>query len=125
MRRAYPQLSVVTQAELSGLLIEHHDAHQAYANPVRAIIVYSLLLSFFSVAAPPADGEHEHKDVPATTKPAVDLTAAIATISQAQKAYSQSKLPPSFPTSYKRWRPQLAEDAPHDPNAYFPMILVK
>lgn len=30
VRRAYPQLSVVTQAELSGLLIEHHEAQQAY-----------------------------------------------------------------------------------------------
>lgn len=30
VRRAYPQLSVVTQSELSTLLIEHHEAQQAY-----------------------------------------------------------------------------------------------
>lgn len=77
-----------------------------------------------SVSAPPAEGEHEHKEVAAAKEP-VDLTAAIATITQAQKAYGGSRLPPSFPTSYKRWRPERAEDPPHDPNAYFPMLLVK
>ncbi|PSS37811.1 hypothetical protein PHLCEN_2v279 [Hermanssonia centrifuga] len=106
VRRAYPQLSVVTQTELSGLLIEHHEARQA-------------------VAAPPTEGEHEHKDVVAAPKESVDLTAAIATIGQAARAYSESKLPPKLPTSFQRWKPQRVEDAPHDPDSYFPMILVK
>ena len=77
-----------------------------------------------SVAAPPPEGEHEHKDVVASKEP-VDLTAAIATITQAGKVYSEAKLPPSIKTSFKRWRPERALDPPHDPNAYFPMILVK
>jgi len=34
-------------------------------------------------------------------------------------------LPPTPPTPFKRWIPERAPDAPHDPNAYFPMILVK
>lgn len=77
-----------------------------------------------SVAAPPAEGEYEHKDVAVAEEP-VDLTAAIATLSSATQIFSETNLPPSFKTSYKRWRPTRVEDAPHDPNAYFPMILVK
>ncbi|GJE94496.1 hypothetical protein PsYK624_106660 [Phanerochaete sordida] len=106
VRRAYPQLSVVTQSELSTLLIEHHDAKQQV------------------VAAPAAEGQEEKKDVPAPHEP-VDLTAAIATVAQASKVFSESKLPPSFPTSYKRWKAELTEDPPHDPHSYFPMLLVK
>ena len=82
------------------------------------------VLTQHSVAAPPAEGEHEHKDV-AVTKEPVDLTSAIATLSTAAQIFSETNLPPSFKTSYPRWRPTRAEDAPHDPNAYFPMILVK
>lgn len=82
-------------------------------------------LIFRSVAAPPTEGESEHQEVPVVAKEPVDLTAAIATITHAAQVYSESKLPPTLTTSYKRWRPQRAEDAPHDPDAYFPMILVK
>ena len=77
-----------------------------------------------SVAAPPAEGEHEHKDVVVARDP-VDLTAAIATITHAAQVYSEAKLPPTMKISYPRWRPERAVDAPHDPDAYFPMILVK
>ena len=77
-----------------------------------------------SVAAPPAEGEHEHKDVVQSKEP-MDLTSAIATITTAGKVFSQSKLPPSMAVSYKRWRPERADDAPHAPDSYFPMILVK
>lgn len=67
----------------------------------------------------------EESAVPVQKAPAVDLTAAIATITSAKKAYSESKLPPTPPSSFKRWRPERAPDAPHDPHAYFPMLLVK
>ncbi len=70
----------------------------------------------------PAD---EKSSVPVEKAPAVDLTAAIAAITSAGKAYSESKLPPIPPSSFKRWRPERAPDAPHDPHAYFPMLLVK
>ncbi|KAI0696725.1 21 kDa subunit of NADH dehydrogenase [Cytidiella melzeri] len=106
VRRAYPQLSVVTQSELSGLLIEHHEAAKA-------------------VSAPTVEGEEEHKDIVSQERPAVDLTEAIATITGEQKTFSEAKLPPTFPTSFKRWKAERVEDAPHDPNAYFPMLLVK
>lgn len=123
VRRAYPRLSVVTQAELSGLLIEHHEAQQAYvlspSSPCRSSPLSSL-------AAPPAEGEHEHKEVPApAAREPVDLPTAIATVSLAQQTFSASRLPPSYPTSYGRWRAVPAEDAPHDPHSYFPMSMTK
>jgi hypothetical protein len=61
----------------------------------------------------------------AQERPAVDLTEAIATITGEQKTYSESKLPPVLPTSFNRWKAARAEDAPHDPHSYFPMLLVK
>ena len=63
--------------------------------------------------------------VPAPSAPSIDLTEAIAAISSARKAYSESKLPPALPIAFKKWAPEKAADAPHDPNAYFPMLLVK
>ncbi|TFK89127.1 21 kDa subunit of NADH dehydrogenase [Polyporus arcularius HHB13444] len=103
MRRAYPKLSVVTQSELSTLLLDHAKAQQIIAAPNAA----------------------EKSDVPAEQQGAVDLTQAIATIASARKVYSESKLPPIPPHAAKRWRPERVEDAPHDPHAYFPMLLVK
>ncbi|KAJ7703210.1 NUZM, NADH-ubiquinone oxidoreductase 21.3 kDa subunit [Mycena rosella] len=101
VRRAYPQLSVVTQSELSSLLIEHSTAQ--------------------SVAAPSEDKQ----GVPADAPKPVDLSVAISSITQNQKVYTMTKLPPTLPTSRKRWVPQLAPDAPHDPHGYFPMLLYK
>ncbi|EPQ57459.1 NADH dehydrogenase [Gloeophyllum trabeum ATCC 11539] len=106
VRRAYPQLSVITQTELSSLLLQQPE-NQAL------------------LGAPSEAKEGEQSSVPATSKAPVDLTSAIATITSARKAYSESKLPPQLPIPYRKWVPQRAEDAPHDPNAYFPMILVK
>ncbi|KAK7692634.1 hypothetical protein QCA50_004267 [Cerrena zonata] len=102
VRRTYPQLSVVTQDGLSSLLIAHAEA-PAVAAPV----------------------EGEKADVLATAKEPQDLTAAIATITSAKKAFSESHLPPKPPIPFKRWIPERAPDAPHDPHSYFPMILVK
>ncbi|KAF7428130.1 hypothetical protein PC9H_007349 [Pleurotus ostreatus] len=99
VRRAYPKLSVVTQLELSSLLIEHSQAP--------------------SVAAPAAEGKETA--VSAVPKEVPDLSAAIATVTSANKVYTESKLPPAIPTSYKRWIPKRAPDAPHDPSAFFPL----
>ncbi|PIL36232.1 hypothetical protein GSI_01894 [Ganoderma sinense ZZ0214-1] len=107
VRRAYPQLSVVTQSELSTLLLDHAQAQQV-------------------IVAPGEGQKAEASSVPAEhPQGGVDLTQAIATIASARKAYSESKLPPTPPIAFKQWRPERAEDAPHDPHAYFPMILVK
>jgi len=103
VRRAYPQLSVVTQSELSTLLIQHSGTPELLVAP----------------SGP------EATSVPATTTPRLGLSEAISTIGAARKAYATSALPPTPPTPFKRWVPQHAPDAPHDPNAYFPMILVK
>ncbi|KAI0793229.1 NADH dehydrogenase 21 kDa subunit [Abortiporus biennis] len=101
VRRTFPQLSVVTQTELSSLLIEHAQG---------------------PVIAAPVEGEQAA--VPAPAREPVDLTEAIATVS-ATKVFSESNLPPTLPIPFKRWVPERAPDAPHDPDSYFPMILVK
>ncbi|KAI0081897.1 NADH dehydrogenase 21 kDa subunit [Panus rudis PR-1116 ss-1] len=105
VRRTYPQLSVVTQTELSSLLLQHSQAP--------------------AVAAPGEGEKGDKASVPATETKSVDLTEAIATITTARKAYSESNLPPVLPTANKRWQPERAPDAPHDPTVYFPMLLVK
>ncbi|KAF5386016.1 hypothetical protein D9615_002525 [Tricholomella constricta] len=101
VRRAYPQLSVITQDDLSALLIEHSENRP--------------------IAAPSED----NSEVPVVTKVSVDLTEAIASITTTQKVYSESRLPPALPVPHKRWIPVRAPDAPHDPHAYFPMHLYR
>ncbi|KAJ7783171.1 NUZM, NADH-ubiquinone oxidoreductase 21.3 kDa subunit [Mycena metata] len=101
VRRAYPQLSVVTQSELSALLIEHSKPQ--------------------AVAAPTED----KKDVPAEAPQPVDLSVAISSIAATRKLYTTASLPPTLPVSRKPWVPQLAPDAPHDPHGYFPMLMYK
>ncbi|KAF8234050.1 NUZM, NADH-ubiquinone oxidoreductase 21.3 kDa subunit [Tricholoma matsutake] len=104
IRRAYPQLSVITQAELSSLLIEHSGTQ---------------------TIPQPSQSKENASDISATLQGTVDLTEAIASITTAQKVYSESKLPPTIPVPHKHWTPKLAPDAPHDQHAYFPMSLYK
>ncbi|TFK54325.1 21 kDa subunit of NADH dehydrogenase [Heliocybe sulcata] len=106
VRRTYPQLSVITQTELSSLLLQHSENQNLLGAPSEA-------------------KEGEKASVPATSSQSLDLTSTIATITSARKAFSESKLPPILPTPYKKWIPERVEDAPHDPTAYFPMVLVK
>jgi len=55
-----------------------------------------------------------------------NLTQAIQVLAEAGKiAYSKAENLPTPATIYKRWKPQEVENAPHDPNAYWPMNLVK
>ncbi|TFL04727.1 NUZM, NADH-ubiquinone oxidoreductase 21.3 kDa subunit [Pterulicium gracile] len=99
VRRAYPRLSVVTQNELSTLLIEHHRGE--------------------SIAAPQAGSS-------STPVPVPELTSAIKTIAtEGAHAFSKANPPPSYPIPYKRWTPERSPDAPHDENAYWPMQLYK
>ncbi|KAF6761170.1 21 kDa subunit of NADH dehydrogenase [Ephemerocybe angulata] len=102
VRRVYPQLSVVSQSELSGLLIEHSGA---------------------KAVAAPAEGA-EKADVPAETKE-VDLAAAIATITKENKVYTEARLPPAIPIPHAKWHPAVAENAPHTPYSYWPMTLYR
>ncbi|KAJ3570964.1 hypothetical protein NP233_g4064 [Leucocoprinus birnbaumii] len=99
VRRAYPQLSVVTQSQLSQLLIEHSGVQ--------------------SVAAP----EENKSDVPAQAPEPTTLAQAIATVTSASKVYTEDKLPPALPIPFQRWQPKRSADAPHDPFAYFPMVM--
>ncbi|KAL0956590.1 hypothetical protein HGRIS_002728 [Hohenbuehelia grisea] len=103
VRRAYPQLSVVTQPELSSLLIEHSQPQAVSA---------------------PAQGEGE-SSIPAAPKEVLDLAAAIATVTGSTKVYTETQLPPSLPTSFKRWIPERAPDAPHAEHTYWPMVMWK
>ncbi|EGO00266.1 NUZM, NADH-ubiquinone oxidoreductase 21.3 kDa subunit [Serpula lacrymans var. lacrymans S7.3] len=108
VRRAYPQLSVVTQSQLATLLVQQSEAKAVPA---------------------PSEGKEaenvEKSDLLAKSSEPLDLSAVIATITSTKKVYDESNLPPTLPTAFKRWRPELAPDAPHDPNAYFPMVLYK
>ncbi|KAH8083784.1 21 kDa subunit of NADH dehydrogenase [Cristinia sonorae] len=114
VRRTYPRLSVVTQTELSALLIDHAQAPSYVPTSSQSPQSPNVLIIL-----------GEQASVPAASKQPVDLTAAIATVTSAAKAYSESHLPPTLPIAYKPWVPERAPDAPHDPNAYFPMRLIK
>jgi len=98
---------MVTQSELSQLLIDHSRAK--------------------AVPAPSEskEGEKSASPVELSQHKPVDLITAIAEVTSINKVYSTAKLPPRLPSPFKRWTPELAPDAPHDPNAYFPMVLYK
>ncbi|KAI0032249.1 NADH dehydrogenase subunit [Vararia minispora EC-137] len=116
VRRSYPQLSVVTQSGLSKLLIQHSPAFAC---------VIRLLICLLSVA-PPAEGAGASTSIPATTEAPSELAKTIQTLaSKGTKPFSASNLPPQPPSAFTRWVPERTPDAPHDPHAYFPMILVK
>ncbi|KAF9531609.1 21 kDa subunit of NADH dehydrogenase [Crepidotus variabilis] len=102
VRRAYPQLSVITQSELSTLLIEHSGAQ--------------------AVAAP-SEGAQK-TEVPAVKK-SVDLSEAIASITANAQVYSETKLPPALPTPFKRWSPHLSPPPPQDHYFELPMVLYR
>ncbi|KAF5321828.1 hypothetical protein D9619_001813 [Psilocybe cf. subviscida] len=103
VRRAYPQLSVVTQSELSTLLLEHSGA---------------------KTVAAPTDAA-DKSSVPTTEVKDIPLSEAIATVTGETQVYTEAKLPPALPTPFKRWVPTLSPDAPHDPHTYFPMSLYR
>jgi hypothetical protein len=91
---------------------------------VRVFNVYLQTRVTYLFSRIPAPTE-EKSSVPAAPQPTLDLSEAIATITSMQKVYSESKLPPALPVPYKRWIPERAPDAPHDPHAYFPMLLYR
>ncbi|KAF8629661.1 hypothetical protein AX17_005600 [Amanita inopinata Kibby_2008] len=103
VRRAYPQLSMITQCELSALLTEHSGTHTAIPSPT----------------------EQDSISTPLVLKEAPELTEAIASMTQKTKVYTMSTLPPTLPITHGRWIPQLASAAPHEPHSYFPMSLYR
>lgn len=92
---------------------------------VRRPFVHSLSSHYQNSVAAPAGGQEAQTSVPATKPEPFEFTAAISAITSAGKVYTESRLPPVPPTSFKRWRPEISPDPPHDPAAYFPMYLVK
>ncbi|TRM69792.1 hypothetical protein BD626DRAFT_475300 [Schizophyllum amplum] len=104
VRRAYPRLSMVTQNELSTLLLEHSSAQQIAA---------------------PTDKDPNAKMIVAAPQEAKELTESISSVAAKGKLFSASKLPPSMKTPFKKWAPAPGDDVGADPHAYFPMYLVK
>jgi len=104
VRRAYPQLSVITQAEYSKVLLASPQAQ--------------------SIAAPGEVSKESVSSVPATPSilSTAPLSEVIGAIYTAQKAYSESN-PPPIPVTARKWTPARSPEAPHDPNAYWPMKL--
>jgi hypothetical protein len=81
--------------------------------------------TLFCSISPPSEGQQNELGVPAAVPGPVELTEAIASITSAQKVYSESKLPPTLPVPHKRWVPEVAPDVPHDRHAYFPMSMYR
>jgi hypothetical protein len=73
----------------------------------------------------PSEGDKSSPPVEAIKRESVGLVTAIEEVTSANNVFSTAKLPPRLPSSFRRWTPELAPDAPHDPNAYFPMVLYK
>lgn len=121
VRRAYPQLSMITQSELSSLLIQHSASQACVPISCNSKFIY---LFFIRRVIAPSEGK-DMPEVPATLNQNLDLTEAINAITSTAKVYSESKLPPSLPTPYKRWSPKLSPPPPHDEYSYFPMSLYR
>ena len=99
---------------------------EAYVQPMEPIHALAHFDPFSTSVAAPTDGKApEAASVPATKPEPLEFTAAISAITGAGKVYSESRLPPTPPTSFKRWRPEEAPAPPHDPHSYFPMSLIK
>ncbi|KAI6121584.1 NUZM, NADH-ubiquinone oxidoreductase 21.3 kDa subunit [Pisolithus sp. B1] len=91
MRRAYPQLSVVTQTDLATLLIQHSAAD--------------------TIPAPSESSDTEKVELRSSKQETTELAQAIATVTSETEVYSKTTLPPSIPTAFKKWRPEIAPDA--------------
>jgi len=92
-RRHYPRLSVMDQSELAQLLL----------------------------AAPEISAKAKQTAL-TTTDGEADLAKVISIVSQTEKAFTATNLPPK-PPALTKWDPKLSPKAPHDPMAYFPMDL--
>ncbi|KZT58862.1 21 kDa subunit of NADH dehydrogenase [Calocera cornea HHB12733] len=112
-RRAYPQLSTISQQTMTSLLLQ---------TPVLA-----------AIHSPEAAAEAE-KETPGATQLPVplpetlpDLTVALQELSEKEKLFDAAKqrLPPQ-PPRVRKWKGmQPGEVVPRDPHAYFPMELFK
>ena len=115
VRRAHPQLSVVTQSQLSQLLIEHSGT-ETYVHWIFSSLMPKNLTH--RVVAPEDTSQVTVESLEPTT-----LSQAIAAVTGTTKVYSEDKLPPSPPISFQRWEPVRSDDAPHAPFSYFPMVM--
>ncbi|KAJ3825079.1 NUZM, NADH-ubiquinone oxidoreductase 21.3 kDa subunit [Lentinula raphanica] len=120
VRRAYPQLSVITQTGLSSLLIEHSTPQACVPRDYSGISLANFILS---VAAPTEGASADGSKAISTPEEPIELATAISKIAESTKIYSESKLPPTLTHAYPQWRPQRSPDAPHAQHSYFPMHL--
>lgn len=119
VRRQYPQLSVISQSGLAQVLLNAPELRAVEA-PAEGSEAASA-----KVAAPADPAVAVSTPAPAAPIPLANLTSAIQALSAARQPFSESKLPPTPPSSFQRWTLERSPDAPHDSNAYWPMALYK
>ncbi|KAH7108174.1 21 kDa subunit of NADH dehydrogenase [Auriculariales sp. MPI-PUGE-AT-0066] len=117
VRRQYPQLSVINQTSMARVLLNSPELRAVKApeasTPADAASI--------KAAAPTDPAVAVSTPAPVVPAPLADLTAAISAISAARSSFSSENLPPTPPSSFKRWDVKVGEDIPHDPQAYWPM----
>ena len=123
VRRVFPKLSVVTQPELSAFLLQTPEK-PAYVSLQTSANLTPVLTQNSQIPGPGSKAADTSITTASELPEAVPLTQAISTIASRGKIFSESSLPPKLPSSYPRWNPTYSEDAPHDPDSYFPMKLV-
>ncbi|WVQ97372.1 hypothetical protein IAU59_004484 [Kwoniella sp. CBS 9459] len=128
-RRSYPQTSVITQPQLTSLLL---------ASPVLSSIAApsseTVTRPDSSAIAPSSDSSDRDQTIVASTTSVPSLSSVLEKLPQGKaftgsgintaSASVDSALPPLPPSSKLggKWVPQKGEEIPHGEHAYFPMI---
>ncbi|KZV95132.1 NUZM, NADH-ubiquinone oxidoreductase 21.3 kDa subunit [Exidia glandulosa HHB12029] len=119
VRRQYPQLSVINQSSMAQVLLNAPELRAVEA-PAEGADAASA-----KAAAPTDPAVAVSTPAPAAPVALADLTSAISALSAARQTFSETKLPPTPPSSYQRWTLKAGDDIPHDPHAYWPMTLYR
>ncbi|KAK8866032.1 hypothetical protein IAR55_001183 [Kwoniella newhampshirensis] len=126
VRRAYPQTSVVTQSELSSLLLSSPTLG-SLPSPETAETVRSDSSSI----APNADSSAASQSIVTSSVPSLSsvlekLPAGKAFLGAGIRTASIGNgLPPAPPSPVTgKWVPKQGAEVPHDKDAYFPMLVV-
>ncbi|WWD17769.1 hypothetical protein CI109_102210 [Kwoniella shandongensis] len=126
VRRAYPQTSVVTQSELSSLLLSSPTL-ASLPSPETA----TEIRSDSSAISPSSDSSSASQSIVTSSVPSLSsvlekLPAGKAFVGAGIKTASGGDgLPPAPPSPVTgKWVPKQGAEVPHDKDAYFPMFVV-